>query len=128
MTTGGGTDDAAADAWRSVRDDPDIQFAPIEPREQRELPAWLEAIVDFLVWIFSFVARAFVAAWPVLQWVLVGIGVILLVLLVARVAGLPVFRRRDQAPDSEDAPTIDRAEAQALLGDAEVAHATLARV
>lgn len=119
MTTRAGTDDAAADAWRSVRDDPDIQFAPIEPPEQRELPEWLAAIGDFFVWLFGFVARAFVGAWPVLQWVLVAVGAILLVLLIARLVGLPVFRMRDATAKTEGEPTIDPAQARALLEDAD---------
>ncbi|MBB3034820.1 hypothetical protein [Alteriqipengyuania lutimaris] len=119
MTIGAGTDDAAADAWRSVRDDSDIQFAPIEPPAPREMPEWLRAVGEFLVDVFGPLARAFVAAWPVLQWVLVGVGVILLALLIARIAGLEVFAKRDAAPDEGAEPAIDPAEARALLDDAD---------
>ena len=119
MTTRAGTDEAAADAWRSVRDDPDIQFAPIDPPETRETPEWLRAIGEFLVDIFGPVARGIAGAWPVLQWVLVAVGVILLVLLIARLVGVPVLPKRKAAPTPENEPTIDPAQAQALLDEAD---------
>ena len=118
VTTGASTDGAAADAWRAVRDDPDLQFQPIAPPEAPHTPEWLRAVGEFLVSVFGPVGRAFVASWPVLQWVLVAIGVALLVLLIARIAGLEVFRKkRAEAADADVMP--DRAEAQALLGDAD---------
>ncbi len=119
VTIGAGTDEGAREAWRAVRGDPDIQFEPIPPPEAPEPPAWLAPIGEFLTYIFSFVARAFIFAWPVLQWVLVAAGVALLVLLIARIVGVPVLNRRTKAEDEETGFTPDRAEAQALLGDAD---------
>lgn len=119
VTTRAGTDESPASAWRAVRDDPDIQFEPVTPPEQPEPPEWLAAVGEFLVWIFGFVARGFIAAWPVLQWVLVAVGVILLLLVIARVVGLPVFKRRERDEDVPDDLAPDRGEAQALLSDAD---------
>ena len=88
-----------------MRGDPDIQFEPIPPPEAPEPPAWLAPIGEFLTYIFSFVARAFIFAWPVLQWVLVAAGVALLVLLIARIVGVPVLNRRTKAEDEEKVDT-----------------------
>ena len=81
MTTGASTNEGAIDAWRAVRDDPDIQFEPIAPPDAPDTPDWLLAVGDFLAYVFGFVARGFVFAWPVLQWVLIAAGIALLVLL-----------------------------------------------
>ena len=54
-----------------------------------------------------------------LQWVLVAIGVALLIMLVVRILGLDVFKRRDVVEEAEVDLAPDRAEAQALLSDAD---------
>ncbi|WP_459788866.1 hypothetical protein [Alteriqipengyuania sp. 357] len=118
MTVGAGNQDGAADAWRAVRSDSDIQFAPVPPPEPPATPEWLRAVGEFLTDIFAPVARALVGAWPVLQWVLVAIGVLLLVLVILRILDVPLRRRREKA-EEEPGFVPDRAEAQALLGDAD---------
>jgi len=118
VTTGASTEGAAADAWRAVRDDSDLQFQPIPPPEPPQSPEWLRDLGEFLVSVFGPLFRAVAGAWPVLQWVLVAIGVILLALLIARILGLAVLPRK-KAVDAEGNVLPDRAEAQALLGDAD---------
>ena len=112
VTTGAATNGGATDAWRAVRSDSDLQFAPIAPE-------WLRAVGEILNSIFGPVAHAIAAAWPVLQWVLVAIGVALLIMLVVRILGLDVFKRRDVVEEAEVDLAPDRAEAQALLSDAD---------
>ena len=119
VTTRGGSKDGAADAWRAVRDDSDLQFEPIPQAQESPPPEWLRALGEFLAELFSPVARAFVASWPVIQWVLVAIGIALLVMLIMRIIGLEVFKARANAQSAEDDLSPDRAEAQALLSDAD---------
>jgi hypothetical protein len=119
VTTGASTNEGAIDAWRAVRDDPDIQFEPIAPSDAPGTPDWLLAVGDFLAYVFGFVARGFVFAWPVLQWVLIAAGIALLVLLIARIFDVPILRRREKSDADNASVTPDRAEAQALLGDAD---------
>lgn len=119
VTTGAATNGGASDAWRAVRNDSDLQFAPIAPPDQPPTPEWLRALGEFLNSIFGPVAHAIAAAWPVLQWVLIAIGAALLVLLIARIVGLDVFRPRKKTDEVTVDLAPDRAEAQALLSDAD---------
>ncbi|MAK99116.1 MAG: hypothetical protein CL807_06450 [Citromicrobium sp.] len=119
VTTGAATNGGATDAWRAVRSDSDLQFAPIAPPDPPQTPEWLRAVGEILNSIFGPVAHAIAAAWPVLQWVLVAIGVALLIMLVVRILGLDVFKRRDVVEEAEVDLAPDRAEAQALLSDAD---------
>ncbi|MEL7690523.1 hypothetical protein [Citromicrobium bathyomarinum] len=119
MTTGAATNGGATDAWRAVRSDSDLQFAPIAPPDPPPPPEWLRVVGEILNSIFGPVAHAIAAAWPVLQWVLVAIGVALLIMLIVRIVGLDVFKPREQAEETEVDLAPDRAEAQALLSDAD---------
>jgi len=119
VTIGAGTDEGAQEAWRAVRDDSDIQYEPLPPPDIPEPPAWLRALGEFLADIFAPVARAFAGAWPVLQWVLVAVGVILLVLLIARILGVPLDRLRRKVPEQQPKFALDREESEALLSDAD---------
>ena len=91
VTTGAATSEGAVDAWRAVRSDSDIQFAPIAQPDPPQTPEWLRALGEFLVDLLGPVARLFVAAWPVLMWVLIAVGVALLVLLLVLVTVLLVL-------------------------------------
>tara|TARA_R100001129_G_scaffold15957_2_gene10462 strand:- start:2449 stop:3171 length:723 start_codon:yes stop_codon:yes gene_type:complete len=119
VTTGAATSEGAVDAWRAVRSDSDIQFAPIAQPDPPQTPEWLRALGEFLVDLLAPVARLFVAAWPVLMWVLIAIGVALLVLLIVRIFDIPVLKRRSKASDQSEDTLPDRAEAEALLSDAD---------
>ena len=112
-------DDASGDAWRAMRDDPDIQFEPLPPPEANPPPEWLQAIGEFLAMIFRPVAQALVASWPVLMWVLIALGVVLLVLLIARIVGVSVIGRSKKAAEDDTDFVPDEADSQALLGDAD---------
>lgn len=119
VTTGAATNGGASDAWRAVRSDSDLQFAPVAQPDPPQTPEWLRVLGEFLNSIFGPVAHAIAAAWPVLQWVLVAIGVALLALLIVRLLGLDVFKGRDRPEETQVDLAPDRAEAQALLSDAD---------
>jgi hypothetical protein len=109
--------DVARD-WAAVRASTDIQYAPVAPPKPPVTPAWLEAIGKFLRELFEPLGRALGLSWPVLQWILIGLAVILVLLIVWRlIAPLLVQRRPAAEPEAEWSP--DRAQSLALLEDAD---------
>ena len=112
-------DDASGDAWRAIRDDADIQFEPLPPPEANPPPEWLQAIGEFLGMIFTPIAQGIAAIWPVLMWVLIALGAVLLVLLIARIVGMPVIGSAKKTAEQDTDFTPDQADSQALLGDAD---------
>lgn len=108
--------DAARD-WQSVRADPSIQFAPLPhiavtpPQE----PAWLKALRA----LFEPIGKALGMQWPVLQWVLVAIGVLAAIYAVWRLSEPWRERLRPEGDTAEPAWTPDRDAALALLEDAD---------
>ncbi|MGB3795233.1 MAG: hypothetical protein WA957_02910 [Alteraurantiacibacter sp.] len=112
------TADDFASAWRELRGDDDIQFAQVELPDADPPPDWL---TDFLQWlgeIFGPFAGALVRAWPVLQWVLIALAVLLIAYFLFQTFG-PGFRRRQRtaADPREWAP--QEHEALALLEEAD---------
>ena len=111
---------AAADAardWEAVRQSAQIQYAPLPPMKPPETPAWLEWLDWLLRTIFGPAAKGLVAAWPVLQYVLIALGVTLVLWLAWRLLGPLLERRSRKTGDDTWAPT--REEALALLEDAD---------
>jgi hypothetical protein len=97
----------------------DIQFAPVPEIPPPPPPAWLKALGEFLQSLFEPLGRLIGLSWPVMQYVLIALaalGVLFIAwrliapLLVAR-----ALREADAVPDW----TPDRAEAAALLEDAD---------
>ncbi|MFM5893866.1 MAG: hypothetical protein ACKOQM_05455 [Novosphingobium sp.] len=113
--------DAAA-AWQKVHADPSIQYAPVEVKlPQTQLPDWLVALEKFFKAIFEPIGRALGLSWPVLQWVLLGLAVLLLAYVVWRFSE-PLrlgWQRKQSAAAAPEEWTPDRAEALALLEDAD---------
>lgn len=107
--------------WQGVRADGDIQYAPVEMPKPRELPAWLQALSDFLkqAWnAFLEFFGAFGVSSTVIIWILVAIGVALAALLIWRILSPgPRLRRQPEIAEPEWAP--DAAEALGLLEDAD---------
>lgn len=113
--------DAAA-AWQRVHASPDIQFAPIEVavRPVKE-PDWLIALEKFFKTIFEPIGRALGLSWPVLQWVLLGLAVMLVLYAGWRLSeSLRLgWKRRQVAVSADEEWQPDQAEALALLEDAD---------
>ena len=106
--------------WQAVRDDPDLQFSPLEMPEQPETPDWWLRFMEWLAEVMAPVARAFIYAWPVLKWVLLAMVILAIVYMFYRLIG-PAggsFRRKRRRVQGEDwAPA--EAEALALLEEAD---------
>ena len=119
---GGG--DFASD-WQALRDDADIQFAPVKPPEKIETPDWFKQLSEFLGDLFSplgdgltALGRAIGVSGQVLTWLAVAIGVAVLAYLVWRLLASYQLRRRDAEQAAPDW-TPDTGEALALLEDAD---------
>jgi len=113
-----------AQAWRELRADGDIQFreipeTPVAAAKPPEPPPdWLVKFLNWLDDVFSPVGRALSDSWPVLQWVLLALGVLLAAYILWRLFGPDLAQRRRRAPDAQDwAP--DAAAALALLDEAD---------
>jgi hypothetical protein len=119
---GGG--DFASD-WQALRDDADIQFAPVKPPEKIETPDWFKQLSEFLGDLLSplgdgltALGRAIGVSGQVLTWLAVAIGVAVLAYLVWRLLASYQLRRRD-AEQAAPEWTPDAGEALALLEDAD---------
>ncbi|RXZ65043.1 hypothetical protein ETX26_10880 [Pelagerythrobacter rhizovicinus] len=113
----GGTEPAGT-SWDAVRADDTIQFTPIDLPERQEPPGWLTALLEALGDFFAPIGRALGMSWPVFKWVLLAIGVLLAGYLLWRLLA-PALARRKRPADEEQAWAPDRAEALALLEDAD---------
>ncbi|HUD30595.1 MAG TPA: hypothetical protein VMQ93_17130 [Novosphingobium sp.] len=119
----GSTAQADAD-WRAVRDAADIQYIPLaEPKvvEPQGPPEWLQALGRLLEAIFAPIGRLLGMSWSVFQYVLIGLGIALVLFVLWRLVIEPLLdRRRNRTPEAEEVHwTPDRAEAVALLEDAD---------
>lgn len=110
--------EAAETGWDAVRADDTIQFTPIDLPERQEPPGWLTALFEALGDLLAPIGRALGMSWPVFKWVLLGIGVLLAGYLLWRLLA-PVFDRTRRAAAEEPEWVPDRAEALALLEDAD---------
>lgn len=114
---GGGASDAVTD-WEAVRRSGEIQFAPLPPIQPPETPAWLEWVSRMLRAIFGPLAEGLVAAWPVIEKLLIGGAVILALLLVWRLA-VPLLKRFGSRRSGADEWLPAHEDALALLEDAD---------
>lgn len=104
--------------WEAVRRSAEIQFAPVPPVKDVPPPAWLETLNEALRAMFGPLAKWMVAAWPVIEKLLIVLAVLLVLYLVWRLLGPLVTRLRDPKAKPEVwAPS--REEALALLDDAD---------
>lgn len=113
-----GGSDAARD-WEAVRAAGDIQFAPVQPPAPPRPPDWLLEFGRWLEQVLGPLGKMLGVSWPVFEKILIGLAVIgVLVLLWAVLAPLLARLRAPKAvPEPEWTP--DRAEAVALLDDAD---------
>ena len=123
LTNSGGPPPAG---WEALRADGNVQFAPvpipeIPPRE----PSWFERMLgelfNFLADLLGPVGQALGGAWWWLQWVLLGLTVIIALVLLARLLGpgFGRFGKRAQVDAAADEWRPDTAASLALLEDAD---------
>lgn len=118
VTTGRGNLEQGESAWRAIRADPDIQFEPIPPKPPPEPPAWSKDLQQWLESVFGPVGRFLVEIWPVLKWALVGAAILLVAWLLWQLLA-PYFQRPRYDDEETDSWQPERAEALALLEDAD---------
>lgn len=105
----------AARDWQAVRHDGSIQFEPLPMPPPPGTPAWLKWLQE----LFEPVARLLGTSWPVLQWVLLGLAVLVAIWAVWRLAEPLLEGRRRKAAELEPEWLPDRDAALALLEDAD---------
>ena len=111
----------AEKAWKAVRADQAIQFAPVQvPKEVPPEPGWLDAVFRWLAQALEPVGRALGMSWPVFRWVLLAALVAAaLVLLWRMLAPALGWRPKVAAEPHDEGWTPAAGEALALLEDAD---------
>lgn len=110
----------AARDWDAIRRSADIQFAPLPPAPQPQPPEWLLALGRFLRRIFGPLGEWLGMSWPTVEKVLIGLAVVLALLLLWALLAPVIKRLRRPRPVVAEAPwSPDRADALALLEDAD---------
>ena len=105
--------------WEAVRADETIQFAPVTMPEQPEPPGWLVRLLEAIGEFLAPIGRAFGMSWPVFKWVLLAFAIALLAYLLWRLLA-PLFSLKRARPEREEQLwSPDRADALALLEDAD---------
>lgn len=116
-----GASDAAAD-WAAVRGATDIQYAPLPkvPAPIPHTPDWLRWLGQWLEAVFRPIGRMLGMSWPVFQYVLIALAVLLVLFVLWRVFGELILSRKPRAEQEATEQWVpDQAEAQALLSDAD---------
>jgi hypothetical protein len=123
--TGAAVGQAASQAsghWKALRAATDLQFAPVRPQPPlppHPVPEWLQGLGRLLEFIFKPLAQALGIAWPVTQWLVIGAAAAVLALLAWRLGAWLWGKARAQMPALAADWAPDRAEASALLEDAD---------
>ena len=115
---------AAQDAlrdWQAVRDNGALQFTPLPPAEPaKPPPEWLNSLAKWLRSAFEPIGEALGVSWPVLQWILIGLAVLLALYILWRLVIEPLIDfRAPRAAEAEPEWTPGREAAVALLEDAD---------
>jgi hypothetical protein len=98
----------------------DIQFAPVKPTPPPQTPDWMKQFSEWLRDLLEPLGRALGVSWPTIQYVLIGLGVLLaLVVLWYLLAPLIERWRLRKKPAPEEEWTPDRNAAAELLADAD---------
>ncbi len=125
MTTGKGNNalpaqgEDFAQAWQDIRADDAIQYGEVAMPDQPPPPDWLQNFMDWLSDLFAPVGNALVGVWPVLQWVLIALGVALLGYALVRIFGPDFLTRKHSKVEHPDDWVPDQREALALLEEAD---------
>ncbi|MEN7538412.1 hypothetical protein [Aurantiacibacter flavus] len=125
MSTGPGSEalaaqgDELAQAYAQMRADQQTQFAPVDMPERAPPPDWLAELFEWLGDLFKPLASGLVEGWPVIKWLLIALGVLLLAFLLWRLVSPDLFTRRSRK-DSEQTDWVpDSKAALMLLEDAD---------
>lgn len=117
MATGPETDAILRD-WKAVRADESIQYAPLPAPPDARPPQWLEKLLQWLSELIGPGGEWLARNWPAIKWAIAGIGLVLAAWLLWRLLA-PLLRRQRKATTDEADWSPDRAEALALLEDAD---------
>ena len=106
-------------AWRELRADSDIQFAPVTiPDAPAPEPGWLEQVLRWLAEQFN-LGQFFAGSWPVLRWVLLAVLVVAVLFIIYRLVE-PLLQTRRRDGMTEDAGWVPAtSDTMALLEDAD---------
>lgn len=120
----GASPDFDASAWERIRDDGDLQFAPVDiPAIKPPEPSWFEKMLSeifrFLGELFAPLGQLLGASWWWLQWVLLGSVVLFVIMLLVRNFGPLAGLRRKPALEAEEEWQPEQAATLALLEDAD---------
>jgi len=113
-----------AAAWQALRNDGDLQFAPVEiPEITPPEPSWFERMLakvfDFFADLLAPLGQALGASWWWLQWVLLAAVAAFVLVLLVRAFGSGAGRRRREAAAAVPDWQPERAASLALLEDAD---------
>ena len=113
-----------ASAWERLRDDRDIQFAPVDiPEIKPPEPSWFEKMLaqlfQFLGELLAPLGQLFGASWWWLQWVLLGAVALFVIMLLWRNFRPLGARSRNAAAAAEEEWQPEHAATLALLEDAD---------
>ncbi|MFC0683243.1 hypothetical protein [Novosphingobium clariflavum] len=100
----------------------EIQYAPLPQvrTPPAHTPEWLRELGRWLEWLLAPIGRALGMSWPIFQYVLIALAAVLVLFVLWRVLGpLLLDRRPKDADDAVAAWVPDRAEAAALIEDAD---------
>jgi hypothetical protein len=111
--------------WEAIRAQSDIQYSPVVPPKEIPRPEsgrnWLADFFDWLSGMLKPVAEMLGVSWPVLQWILIGVGGLFLLYLLWKLVQ-PMARirfKRDKDETGDEGWVPDREQALALLDDAD---------
>jgi hypothetical protein len=105
-------------AWRELRADDQIQFAPVDIPEADPPPDWLAEFLNWLGELLAPLIQLLVNSWPVLMWVLIALAVLGLGWFLYGMFGPGFKRRKGGKGEREDWVPAER-EALALLEEAD---------
>ena len=106
--------------WQAVRENADLQFAPIQMPERPPPPDWWLRFLEWLGEVMAPVARLLVGSWPVLKWVLLALlvtGVCYMLFRLIGPGGASLRKRKRSRAMEEWAPAQEQA--LALLDEAD---------
>jgi hypothetical protein len=125
VTTGKGNDalpaqgEDFAQVWQDMRADDSIQYGEVAMPDQPPPPDWLQNFMEWLSDLFAPVGNALIAVWPILQWVLIALGVALVGYALVRIFGPEFIGRKHSKVEHPDDWVPDQREALALLEEAD---------